>query len=89
MNQPHVQHSAQSAAHGQDQTDVSEHNAAGYSSSKAAAKPEAEFKAHVCTDACTHEGATKGSATSFEKSAAAKATPGAPKSGYDAAARDR
>jgi len=88
MNKPDVLHSVQGAAHGQDQTGASKHGAGVSPSSKSAGKPETDPKAHVCTDACTHDGATKGVSTSAEKSAA-KAAAAAPKTGNDAATRSR
>jgi hypothetical protein len=54
MNKPDISNSKQGAA--------------GSSSSKPGTPPKAGPNAHVCTDACTHEGAIKGAATSAERS---------------------
>ncbi len=87
MNRSDVQRAPQSAAPALDQTPSSKHDAATSIASKAGIQSGAEPGDHVCTDACTHEGATKGKSTSPSTPGAVKPAPAAAKSGNDATGR--
>lgn len=63
MNKSDVQRTPQSARPTQDQTPSSKRGATTSPVSKAGSQSGALSSDHVCTDACTHEGATKGNAT--------------------------
>lgn len=88
MNKPGVHHSTQSAAPVREQTATSK-QATVLPSSKTAIKPNAELKVHVCTDACTHEGAATRASASSAESGAVDTVPSAVKTGSNAAARRR
>lgn len=75
MNKPIAEDSTQSAAHGQDQAAALKQSAVGMSSPNPSVKPATISKAHVCTDACTHEGATNRETISADKSGAKSASP--------------
>jgi hypothetical protein len=64
----------------------SRQGAAGSFSSNSATTPKAAPNTHVCTTACTHEGAIKGAATSAEKAAVTVAP--VPKSGNETLVMD-
>ena len=68
-------------------TPSSKYDAAASDASKTGTQSGALPNDHVCTDACTHEGATKGKSTSPSAQEADKAVPAAAKSGNDATAR--
>lgn len=86
MNKSDVQGSPRGAATAQDQTPNSKYGAAASSASKAGSPSGALPSDHVCTDACTHEGATRGKSTSPVAPGAGKVQPAAARGGNDSTA---
>jgi len=87
MNKPDVQRTPQSATPIQDQALSPKHGAAPSAASKAGNQSGALPGDHVCTDACTHEGATKGKSTTTSAPHGAKPVPAAAKGSNDSTAR--
>lgn len=83
MNKSDVQGSPQSAAPTQDQTPTPKESGVSRTGTQSRALPSD----HVCTDAYTHEGATKGESTSPAAPGAGKMQPAAAKGGSDSTAR--